>query len=161
MKEEKKLRIVIIDADDVPAEKFPFFISYKIFFDRQIKVYGFYENGELIAVAAIIPEDASFEEGFMSVGCPIIYVFEVREDLRGKGYGKKCAKLLVNNVIDDDTIQLCCAPHVVPFWNKIGFKIQFIDQSLYMHKMILRKEKENNKKRNRKNEKNETNLTEI
>ncbi|MHA1686446.1 MAG: GNAT family N-acetyltransferase [Candidatus Heimdallarchaeaceae archaeon] len=151
MKETKKLRIVLIDADDVPAEKFPFFISYKIFFDRQVKVYGFYENGELIAVTAIIPEDASFEEGFMSVGCPIIYVFEVREDLRGKGYGKKCAKLLVNNVISDDTIQLCCAPHVVPFWNKIGFKIQFIDQTLYMHKMILKKEDE--KKKEKKEEK--------
>lgn len=138
------IKVQLIDVEEVPAEKFPFFTSYKLFFDRQVKVYGFYLNKELIVVSAVIPEDASFEEGFMSVGCPIIYVFEVRADLRGKGYGKKCAKILIDNVIDDDTIQLCCAPHVVPFWDKIGFNIQFIDQTLYMHKMVLKKEHKNN-----------------
>jgi len=76
----------------------------------------------------------------MSVGCPIIYVFEVREDLRRKGVGQKCAQILTQNVIEDDTIQLCCSPFITPFWQKVGFNIQFLDQSLYMHKMVLKKE---------------------
>jgi len=152
--DEKKLFVKLIDSNSVLAEVFPFFTSYKIFFDSQIKCYGFYYNGELVAVSAVIPEDADISEGFISVGCPIIYVFEVREDLRGKGLGRKCAELLINKVIEDDTIQLCCTPFVAPFWEKVGFELKFIDQSLYMHKMVLKKRKNasiNSKKQIEKN----------
>ena len=80
-----------------------------------------------------------FEGGFISVGCPIIYVFEVREDLRKKGIGYLCAQTLIHNVIEGDTIQLCCSPFVRPFWQKVGFEIVYFDQSLYMNKMVLKK----------------------
>jgi len=144
-KNDKNLSVSIIDVDSVPAELFPFFTSYKIYFDSQINCYGFYYKNELVAVAAVIPEDADITEGFISVGCPIIYVFEVRADLRGKGLGKKCAQLLINKVIKDDTIQLCCTPFIAPFWEKVGFELRFIDQSLYMHKMVLKKKNKQKK----------------
>ena len=60
--------------------------------------------------------------------------------MRRKGVGQKCAEVLTHNVIEDDTIQLCCSPFVTPFWQKVGFDIQYLDQSLYMHKMVLKKE---------------------
>lgn len=136
------IKIQIIDYDEVPSHLFPFFTSYRIFFDDQIKCYGFFQEQHMVAVTAIIPDEPDYEGGFISVGCPIIYVFEVREDLRRKGIGQICAQILVNNVIEDDTIQLCCSPFVTPFWQKIGFNIQYLDQSLYMHKMVLKKEEE-------------------
>ena len=136
----KEINVQIIDYDDVPAHLFPFFTSYRMFFDEQIKCYGFIMQDEIVAVAAVIPDEPNYEGGFISVGCPIIYVFEVREDLRRQGVGQKCAQILTQNVIADDTIQLCCSPFVTPFWQKVGFNIQFLDQSLYMHKMVLKKE---------------------
>ncbi|MHA1199631.1 MAG: hypothetical protein ACTSQF_09925 [Candidatus Heimdallarchaeaceae archaeon] len=136
----EEINVQIIDYDEVPAYSFPFFTSYRMFFDDQIKCYGFVMENEIVAVAAIIPDEPDYEGGFMSVGCPIIYVFEVREDLRRKGVGQICAQILTQNVISDDTIQLCCSPFVTPFWQKVGFDIQFLDQSLYMHKMVLKKE---------------------
>ncbi|MCG3222719.1 MAG: hypothetical protein H7641_15170, partial [Candidatus Heimdallarchaeota archaeon] len=50
------------------------------------------------------------------------------------------AQLLIRDVIEEDTVQLCCSPFVKPFWEKVGFEIMYFDQSLYMNKMILRKE---------------------
>jgi len=138
--EVDEIKVQIIDYDEVPSHLFPFFTSYRLFFDDQIKCYGFFQESQMVAVTAIIPDEPNYEGGFMSVGCPIIYVFEVREDLRRKGVGQKCAQLLVNNVIGDDTIQLCCSPFVTPFWQKIGFDIKYMDQSLYMHKMVLKKD---------------------
>ena len=135
-----EIKVQIIDYDDVPGHSFPFFTSYRMFFDEQIKCYGFMLKEEIVAVSAIIPDEPDHEGGFQSVGCPIIYVFEVREDLRRKGVGQKCAEILTKNVIEDDTIQLCCSPFVTPFWQKVGFDIQYLDQSLYMHKMVLKKE---------------------
>ncbi len=137
------IKVQIIDYDDVPAHSFPFFTSYRMFFDDQIKCYGFMMQEEIVAVSAVIPDEPSYEGGFISVGCPIIYIFEVREDLRRKGVGQKCAQILTQSVIEDDTIQLCCSPFVTPFWQKVGFDIQFLDQSLYMHKMVLKKEGKN------------------
>jgi hypothetical protein len=134
------LRVHIIDYDDVPGHQFPFFVSYRMFFDEQIKCYGFFLEQDLVAVTAVIPDEPDYEGGFVSVGCPIIYVFEVREDMRRKGLGYKCAQVLINNVIEEDTIQLCCSPFVQPFWSKVGFEIMFFDQSLYMNKMVLKKE---------------------
>jgi hypothetical protein len=105
-------------------------------------------EAELIAVTAIIPSEEDVDGGFIAVGCPIIYVFEVREDKRRKGLGFECAQLLIRDVIEEDTVQLCCSPFVKPFWQKVGFEIMYFDQSLYMNKMILRKE---NKKKIDKN----------
>lgn len=138
--QSENIKVQIIDYDDVPSHLFPFFTSYRMFFDEQIKCYGFMLNEDIVAVAAVIPDEPDYEGGFMSVGCPIIYVFEVREDLRRKGVGQKCAQILTQNVIEEDTIQLCCSPFVTQFWQKVGFNIQFLDQSLYMHKMVLKKE---------------------
>ncbi len=134
------LKVQIIDYDEVPGHLFPFFVSYRMFFDEQIKCYGFFLKQDLVAVTAVIPDEPDYEGGFVSVGCPIIYVFEVREDMRRKGLGYKCAQVLINNVIEEDTIQLCCSPFVQPFWSKVGFEIMFFDQSLYMNKMVLKKE---------------------
>ena len=137
--QSRDIKVHLIDYDDVPAHSFPFFTSYRMFFDEQIRCYGFYEDEDLVAVTAIIPEEQDFEGGFISVGCPIIYVFEVREDLRKKGIGYLCAQILIHNVIEGDTIQLCCSPFVRPFWQKVGFEIVYFDRSLYMNKMILKK----------------------
>ncbi len=134
-----KLTVNLIDYDDVPGHLFPFFTSYRMFFDEQIRCYGFFLEAELVAVTAIIPSEQDVEGGFISVGCPIIYVFEVREDKRRKGLGYDCAQLLIRDVIEEDTVQLCCSPFVKPFWEKVGFEIMYFDQSLYMNKMILRK----------------------
>jgi len=144
--EQFGLTVNLIEYEDVPAHLFPFFTSYRIFFDEQIRCYGFFSEAELVAVTAIIPSEQEIEGGFISVGCPIIYVFEVREDKRRKGLGFECAKILINNVIEEDTVQLCCSPFVKPFWQKVGFEIMYFDQSLYMNKMILRKEKINKEK---------------
>ena len=135
-----KLKVHIIDYDEVPGDLFPFFVSYRMFFDEQIKCYGFFLEQDLVAVTAVIPDEPNYDGGFVSVGCPIIYVFEVREDMRRKGLGYECAQVLINNVIEEDTIQLCCSPFVQPFWSKVGFEILFFDQSLYMNKMVLKKE---------------------
>ncbi|MCG3216529.1 MAG: hypothetical protein KAS63_07385 [Candidatus Heimdallarchaeota archaeon] len=137
-----KIMVHLIDYEDVPSHSFPFFTSYRMFFDEQIRCYGFFQEEELVAVSAIIPDEPDFEGGFVSVGSPIIYVFEVRDDLRRKGIGYDCAQILINNVIEEDTIQLCCSPFVQPFWQKVGFEIVFFDQSLYMNKMVLKKEEE-------------------
>jgi GNAT superfamily N-acetyltransferase len=142
--EQSDVRVHIIDYEDVPSHQFPFFVSYRMFFDEQIKCYGFFVEDELVAVTAVIPDEPGYEGGFVPVGCPIIYVFEVREDMRRKGMGYKCAQELINNVIEEDTIQLCCSPFVQPFWSKVGFEITFFDQSLYMNKMILKKEEKEN-----------------
>ncbi|MCE7747701.1 MAG: GNAT family N-acetyltransferase [Candidatus Heimdallarchaeota archaeon] len=142
--EQFDVKVHIIDYDDVPSHQFPFFVSYRMFFDEQIKCYGFFVEDELVAVTAVIPNEPGFEGGFVPVGCPIIYVFEVREDMRRKGMGYKCAQELINNVIEEDTIQLCCSPFVQPFWSKVGFEITFFDQTLYMNKMILKKEEKEN-----------------
>lgn len=142
--EQSDVKVHIIDYDDVPSHQFPFFVSYRMFFDEQIKCYGFFVEAELVAVTAVIPNEPGYESGFASVGCPIIYVFEVREDMRRKGMGYKCAQELINNVIEEDTIQLCCSPFVEPFWSKVGFEITFFDQSLYMNKMVLKKEEKEN-----------------
>ena len=150
-----EIKVQIIDYEEVPAHLFPFFTSYRIFFDEQIKCYGFLLGEEIVAVAAVIPDEPEYEGGFISVGCPIIYVFEVREDSRRKGIGQRCAEILTQNVIVKDTIQLCCSPFVTPFWQKVGFEIQFLDQSLYMHKMVLRKTNQkikDNKEKNREDE---------
>ena len=142
---EEKIIVNLIDYDDVPGHLFPFFTSYRMFFDEQIRCYGFFSEAELIAVTAIIPSEEDVEGGFISVGCPIIYVFEVREDKRRKGLGFECAQFLIRDVIEEDTVQLCCSPFVKPFWEKVGFEIMYFDQSLYMNKMILRKDTEKNK----------------
>ena len=142
--EQFDVKVHIIDYDDVPSHQFPFFVSYRMFFDEQIKCYGFFVEDELVAVTAVIPDEPGYEGGFVPVGCPIIYVFEVREDMRRKGMGYKCAQELINNVIEEDTIQLCCSPFVQPFWSKVGFEITFFDQTLYMNKMILKKEEKEN-----------------
>ena len=84
--QEEKIIVNLIDYDDVPGHLFPFFTSYRMFFDEQIRCYGFFSEAELIAVTAIIPSEEDVEGGFISVGCPIIYVFEVREDKRRKAY---------------------------------------------------------------------------
>ncbi|MBY8999776.1 MAG: GNAT family N-acetyltransferase [Candidatus Heimdallarchaeota archaeon] len=139
--ERDELKVHLIDFDDVPAHSFPFFTSYRMFFDEEIKCYGFFHNEEIVAVAAVIPDDPNSESTFMSVGCPIIYVFEVREDVRRKGFGQISAEILVRDIIESDTVQLCCSPFVTPFWQKVGFNISFFDQSLYMHRMVLKKEK--------------------
>jgi len=136
-----EIKVHLIDFDDVPAHAFPFFTSYRMFFDEEIKCYGFFQKEEIVAVTAIIPDDPNSESLFMSVGCPIVYVFEVREDLRRKGIGQMSAEILIRDIIDSDTVQLCCSPFVTPFWQKIGFNISFFDQSLYMHRMVLKKEK--------------------
>ncbi|MHA1397358.1 MAG: GNAT family N-acetyltransferase [Candidatus Heimdallarchaeaceae archaeon] len=138
---DDEIKIGLIDYDDVPAHHFPFFSSYRMYFDESIRCYGFYLKEELVAVTAILPDDeAGVAGGFVSVGCPIIYVFEVREDLRRKGIGYKCAQLLINHVLKEDTIQLCCSPFIKPFWEKVGFSLVYFDQSLFMNKMVLKKE---------------------
>ena len=139
--ENDELKVHLIDFDDVPAHAFPFFTSYRMFFDEEIKCYGFFQGEEIVAVTAVIPDDPNSESTFMSVGCPIIYVFEVREDVRRKGFGQKSAEILVRDIITNDTVQLCCSPFVTPFWQKVGFDVAFFDQSLYMHRMVLKKEK--------------------
>ena len=138
----EEIKVGLIDYEDVPGHLFPFFTSYRMFFDESIRCYGFYLEGELVAVTAIIPDEPNFEGGFVSVGSPIIYVFEVREEYRRQGLGYKCAQVLVNNVIEENTIQLCCSPFVKPFWEKVGFSMIYFDQSLYMNKMVLKKELE-------------------
>ena len=54
---------------------------------------------------------------------------------------EKSAEILVRDIITNDTVQLCCSPFVTPFWQKVGFDVAFFDQSLYMHRMVLKKEK--------------------
>lgn len=134
------IMVQIIDYDEVPDSLFPFFTSYRIQFDPYIRCYGFFQASELVAVAAVIPEESDFQGGFQSVGCPIIYVFEVRTDLQQKGLGTKCARILVNSTLSDNTIQLCCISSIVPFWSKIGFEVKSIDQTFNFNRMMLRKE---------------------
>ncbi len=134
------IMVQIIDYDEVPDSLFPFFTSYRIQFDPYIRCYGFFQASELVAVAAVIPEESDFQGGFQSVGCPIIYVFEVRTDLQQKGLGTKCARILVNSTLSDNTIQLCCISSIIPFWSKIGFEVKSIDQTFNFNRMILRKE---------------------
>ncbi len=38
--EQSDVRVHIIDYEDVPSHQFPFFVSYRMFFDEQIKCYG-------------------------------------------------------------------------------------------------------------------------
>lgn len=137
--------VQIIDYDEVPDSLFPFFTSYRIQFDPYIRCYGFFQESELIAVAAVIPNESDFQGGFQSVGCPIIYVFEVRTDLQLKGMGTKCAKILVNNILNENTIQLCCISSIIPFWSKLGFEVRSFDQTFNYNKMILRKEEDREK----------------
>ena len=134
------IMVQIIDYDEVPDSLFPFFTSYRIQFDPYIRCYGFFQASDLVAVAAVIPEESDFKGGFQSVGCPIIYVFEVRTDLQQKGLGTKCARILVNSTLSDNTIQLCCISSIVPFWSKIGFEVKSIDQTFNFNRMMLRKE---------------------
>ncbi len=134
---KERIRIKLIDVDDVPAQFFPFFTSYTIFFDSSVNLYGFYANKELIAVTALITDDPERKDGFLTYGYDIIYVFEVRQDLRNKGYGKICARMIIEELVDGDTVQLCCSAMVAPFWEKVGFELRFVDQSLYVHKMIF------------------------
>ena len=137
--------VQIIEYNEVPDSLFPFFTSYRIQFDPYIRCYGFFQASELVAVAAVIPEESDFQGGFQSVGCPIIYVFEVRTDLQQKGIGTKCAKILVNSTLSDNTIQLCCISSIIPFWSKIGFEVRSIDQTFNFNKMVLRKEEDREK----------------
>ena len=134
------IMVQIIDYDEVPDSLFPFFTSYRLQFDPYIRCYGFFQASDLVAVAAVIPEESDFQGGFQSVGCPIIYVFEVRTDLQQKGLGTKCARILVNSTLSDNTIQLCCISSIVPFWSKIGFEVRSIDQAFNFNRMMLRKE---------------------
>ncbi|MHA1305229.1 MAG: GNAT family N-acetyltransferase [Candidatus Heimdallarchaeaceae archaeon] len=143
-----EIKAQIMALEEVPDLLFPFFTAYKMYIDEQVRVYGFFRGNELIAVSAVIPDDPSRKDGFITYGLPIIYVFEVREDLRNKGIGKKCAEILVHDVIKEDSIQLSCTPYIAGFWEKLGFEIKFIDQTMYMHTMIL--EKENNLEKEKK-----------
>ncbi len=135
------ITVQLIDPDEVSDLFFPFFTSYRMYIDENIKIYGFFLYDELIAVSAVIPNDPENKSGFITYGSPIIYVFEVRKDMQKRGYGKKCAELLVNNVIKEDSIQLSCTPFVAGFWQKVGFEIRGIDQTMYMHTMLLEKGK--------------------
>ncbi|MCG3222758.1 MAG: hypothetical protein H7641_15370, partial [Candidatus Heimdallarchaeota archaeon] len=45
-----KLSVNLIDYDDVPGHLFPFFTSYRMFFDEQIRCFGFFLEAELVAV---------------------------------------------------------------------------------------------------------------
>lgn len=140
---KERIRIQLIDVDDVPAQLFPFFTSYTLYFDSGVNLFGFYTSEELIAVTALITDDPERKDGFFTYGYPILYVFEVRKDLRNQGYGKICARMIIEELVDGDTVQLCCSAMVAPFWEKIGFELRFVDQSLYIHKMIFERIKKN------------------
>ena len=135
----EEIKVVLIRVNDVSDMLFPFFTSYKFSIDVSIQIYGFFLEEEMIAVSAVIPDDDLNNGIFYTYGSPIIYVFEVREDKRGLGYGKKCAELLLEKVLEDDTVILSCNPFVAGFWEKLGFVLKFIDQSLYMHRMMFEK----------------------
>jgi len=142
----EEIRVVLISVNDVSDVLFPFFTSYKISIDDSIQIYGFLLKDEIVAVSAVIPDDELDNGRFYTYGSPIIYVFEVREDKRGLGYGKKCAELLLKKVLENDTIILSCTPFVAGFWEKLGFELKFVDQSLYMHRMIFEKKTKKEKK---------------
>ncbi|MHA1204904.1 MAG: hypothetical protein ACTSRR_11770 [Candidatus Heimdallarchaeaceae archaeon] len=143
----EEINVVLIKVDDVSDMIFPFFTSYKLSINDSIQIYGFFLNEEMIAVSAVIPDSDLNNGSFYTYGSPIIYVFEVREDKRGLGYGKKCVELLIEKVLESDTVILSCTPFVAGFWEKLGFELKFIDQSLYMHRMMFeKKEKKEIKK---------------
>ncbi|MHA1867054.1 MAG: hypothetical protein ACTSVB_09040 [Candidatus Heimdallarchaeaceae archaeon] len=146
----EEIRVVLISVNDVSDVLFPFFTSYKISIDDSIQIYGFFLKDEMVAVSAVIPDDELNNGSFYTYGSPIIYVFEVREDKRGLGYGKKCAELLLEKVLENDTIILSCIPFVAGFWEKLGFELKFVDQSLYMHRMIFEKKTKKEKKETKK-----------
>ncbi len=126
---EDEITINLIDYNEVQEIEFPFFSSYKNAIDHTIKCFGFYANSELIAVSAIIPDTHDSNDGFVPLGIPIIYVFEVKKNLRNRGYGHKCVDLLLHNVIDSSTVQVCCTLSSLEFWKKVGFVVAYEDNA--------------------------------
>jgi len=85
----------------------------------QFSYHLFLENeGEIIAVSRIIPENVSYEE--MSIGRVV-----VKENFRGQGLSKIMMKKAIDFIVDDlgkSEIRLSGQAYLVDFYENLGFK---------------------------------------
>ena len=86
---------------------------------NQFSYHLFLENeGEIIAVSRIIPENVSYEE--MSIGRVV-----VKENFRGQGLSKIMMKKAIDFIVDDlgkSEIRLSGQAYLVDFYENLGFK---------------------------------------